>query len=98
MTSPRDLANGAPWWLKQAFGPGLAIFLLLWLLGLLPFLPNPIWTQVLTAIGAQAEATQKQLGANERNIQELLRVQRLTCAAAWKTEPAVQRECWRAEP
>ena len=25
MTSPRDLANGAPWWLRQAFGPGLAV-------------------------------------------------------------------------
>ena len=86
MTSPRDLANGAPWWLKQAFGPGLAIFLLLWLLGALPFMPTPVWGQVFAAIEQ-----------HDRTTKALLRVQRLTCSAAWKGEPDIQRQCWERE-
>lgn len=87
--------NGMPWWFRQAFGPGLAVFLLLWVLGLMPFLPNPIWTQVFAAIDKQGQATQELLRVT---TQDLLKIQRMTCAGVWKGEPTVQRECWGKSP
>lgn len=87
--SPRPEATGSTWWLTLINGASVstvALFLLLWVLGALPFLPFPIWTQLGNAIAA-----------HDRNTQEGIRVQRVICSLLAKDDAASRRECWRSE-
>ena len=76
-----------PWWLAYANKISvatLALFMLFWISGAIPWFPAPMWTKVLDAIAS-----------HDRNMQEGTRIQRVICGLLAKDDAAARRDCWR---
>ena len=76
-----------PWWARWIGFVGVPSFLLLFLLGAIPWLPSPFFN--LQQIHAE-------LRSHRNETKRLINVYRLTCAGVWQNNQAQQEECTRA--
>ena len=80
----------APWYVKLALGPGLAILLVLWAMGLIPGARSP-----LIQFYEDHRAIADTLSAHDVSTRDALRVNRLVCRGVWRGAPEVQDQCGR---
>lgn len=83
--------NGGPWWARLVAPLGVSAilaFLVLYLLGALPFLPSPI-----DRLEGAIKHVQTTADDHERTLAELVRVFRLTCRGVWRGNEEVQSQC-----
>lgn len=79
--SGRDYLNGMPWWVKAIAIVGLPGLISLYLLGAVPWVPNPL------------QAVSADLRQHVVRDEERTRLLRLVCRGVWRGEPEVQRAC-----
>jgi len=80
----------APWWLKIASGPGLAVLIVLWGMGLIPGVESPFFR-----FAADHAAIAAALDRHEQAAHDALRVNRLVCRGVWRAAPEIQDQCGR---
>jgi len=77
----RATANGLPLWVKIISVVGLPGFLVLYLLGAVPFLPSPLL------------ANQVAVTEHENTTRSLLEITRSVCRGVWQHNPEAAKQC-----
>lgn len=79
---------GVPSWIKIAFGPGLAVILVFWLLGAFPWMASPV-SDVKQAIATMNDS----LVRHDATMRSFLGVNALICRGVWKDNEEMQNQC-----
>lgn len=90
----RDARNKSesPWYVKILISQGLAVFLILFLVGAIPGTTSP-----LVEFFRQHEALANTIKAHDEDsgkiLRELLKTNRVMCRGVWKGNPEMQETC-----